>query len=302
MLAEKLGTPVTNLWAAPAQGSVLNATVPAAQFKNAYAPVANLTTLKVNVSSGIQADVTALFNYSACGLSVDIGYNFWGRSCEKITLRQQAGPTRLESGTVWALKGDARTFGFVASNAIPPFPGTLTTCPPPDQAHQCFVPLSATESGATINTGTNLPIASNLNAGVDNAQFALFSNLDPSDQLVVAPGNNGGPLTQLQTSNDPIFLSNGSIDFNGARTSGMSHKIFAHLSYSWNECEDIVPFIGVGGKAEFGPRHGQQACANGTSCAVNVNSQLVGCSDCKSCQRCNLSEWGVWIKGGLFFS
>ena len=291
MLAEKLGTPVTNLWAAPLQGSIANATVPAAQFKNAYAPVANLTTLKVNVSSGIQADITALFNYTACGLSVDIGYNFWARSCEKISLRKQAGPTRLESGNVWALKGDSRVFGFVAADAAtnPPAPGTP-------------IALSATQSEATINSGTNAPLNSNLNAGVDNAQFALFTSSDPADQLVVAPGDIGGPLTQLQTSNDPIFLSNGSIDFNGARTKGMSHKIFAHLSYSWNECEDIVPYIGVGGKAEFGPRHGEPACVNGTACAINANAQIVSCSDCKSCQRCNLSEWGVWIKGGLFFS
>jgi hypothetical protein len=291
MLAEKLGTPVTNLYAAPAQGSIAGATVPAAQFKNAYAPVANLTTLKVNVSSAIQADITALFNYTACGLSVDLGYNFWARSCEKISLRKQAGPTRLESGNVWALKGDASVYGFVAANAVTPSPAPGTP-----------IALSATESAATINTGTNVPLASNLNAGVDNAQFAFFTDSNDADQIVVAPGDNGGPLTQMQTSNDPIFLSNGSIDFNRARTSGMSHKIFAHLSYSWNECEDIVPFIGVGGKAEFGPRHGEPACANGTSCALNANAQIVSCSECRNCQRCNLSEWGVWIKGGLFFS
>ncbi len=292
MLAERLGTPVTNLWAAPTQGSITGATVPDAQFKNAYAPVANLTTLRVNVSSGIQADVTADFNYSACGLSVDVGYNFWARSCEKISLRKQAGPTRLESGNVWALKGDARVYGFVATGATtnPPAPGTP-------------IALSATQSEATITSGTNAPLNSDLNAGVDNPQYAFFTNNASSlDQLVVAPGDPTGPLFQLQTSNDPVFLSNASIDFNGARTSGMSHKIFAHLSYSWCECEDIVPFIGVGGKAEFGPRHGEPACANGTNCSVNVNSQLVGCSSCKSCQRCNLSEWGVWIKGGIFWS
>jgi hypothetical protein len=287
MLAEQLGTPVNNLWGAPAQGSVANATVPAAQFKNAYAPVANLTTLQVKVSSALQADVTALLNYTSCGLSVDVGYNLWARTCEKISLCRKSGPTRLESGTVWALKGDSRVYGFPAADAVSPAPGPVA--------------LSATQSLATINSGTNAPLNSNLNAGVDNPQFAFFTNVNDEDQLVVAPGDNGGPLTQLQTSNDPIFLSNANIDFNGARTKGLSNKIFAHLSYTWCECEDIVPFIGIGGKAEFGPRHGEPSCAT-SNCVINVNAQLPQCSDCSSCQRCNLSEWGVWIKGGVFFS
>ncbi len=178
-------------------------------------------------------------------------------------------------------------YGFPAADAVSPAPGPVA--------------LSATQSLATINSGTNAHLNSNLNAAVDNPQFAFFTNLNDEDQLVVAPGDIGGPLTQLQTSNDPIFLSNADIDFNGARTKGLSNKIFAHLSYTWCECEDIVPFIGIGGKAEFGPRHGEPLCAT-NNCSINANAQLPGCSDCSSCQRCSLSEWGVWIKGGIFFS
>ncbi len=283
MLAEQLGIPNNppNLFASPTQGSVMGATVPSAQFKNAYAPVANLTTLKVNVNAALQVDIVALFNYTACGLSVDLGYDFWARTCEKISIRDDQGPTPLQSGNVWALKGDAYVYGFQAGTDTP-------------------VALSATESDATINTGTNAATGGNQNPGIDNRQFAFFSTGSDSDQIVAAPGNPAGAAFQQTTSNDPIFLSNANLNLKGS--SGMSHKIFAHLSYTWCECEDIIPYIGVGGKAEFGPRHGQPPCSlERTSCSV-VTRPAFECNSCNSCQRCNLSEWGIWVKGGIFWS
>lgn len=296
MLAERLGTPVMNLFAAPNQDNIANISEPIAQFKTgntpqySYTPVANLTTLPVHVSSPVQADITAMFDYSACGLSVDIGYNFWARTCEKISPRLDAGPLRLAPSTdtgslVWALKGDANVYGFQA--------GTSTA-----------VALSATQTGnvpgdgATIHAGTNNGNAQN--PGVDNPEFAYFTDTSAADQIVILPGQAGGPTTQQRTSNDPVFLSVDSIDFKRGSSKGMSHKIFAHISYTWTECDDIVPYLGVGGKAEFGPRHNGQPCI-GSSCP-NPTLIVASCGGCKGCQRANLSEWGVWIKGGLFFS
>lgn len=297
MLAERLGTPVMNLFAAPVQGDNTNISQPTAQLKTGnepqftYTPVANLTTIPVHVSSPVQVDITALFDYSACGLSVDIGYNFWARACEKISIRNDTGPLRLAPSTcdgslVWALKGDANVFGFEAAPS-----GTS-------------VALSATQTGrnpqegATIHAGTNNGNAQN--PGVDNPEFAFFSTASNADQIVILPGQAGGPTTQQRTSNDPVFLSLDDIDLKGGSSKGLSHKIFAHISYTWTECDDVVPYVGVGGKAEFGPRHNGQPCI-GTSCPAPTLT-VASCGGCKGCQRCNLSEWGVWIKGGLFFS
>lgn len=290
MLAERLGTPVTNLFASPTQGSVDGATLPSAQFKGDYTPVANLTTLHVKASNAIQADIVALFNYSTCGLSVDIGYNFWGITCEKLVINEKVGPTALESGNVWALKGDARTYGYVAADAVIDDPGPGTP-----------IALSATQSLATIHSGTNAPLGGDQNPGIDNAEYALVSTASPTDQIVVHEGDDGGPLTQQRTSNDPVFLSNANIDIARGRTKGLSNKIFAHISYTWQECGDIWPYIGVGGKAEFGPRHREREC-NPNTCVVTPPIQTLGCNDCRGCAATNLSEWGIWIKGGLFWS
>ena len=111
MLAEKLGTPVQyNLLA----GDV----TPSAQFQSAFTTVANLTTFNVNVKIAAQADLVAMFNYSRGAHSLDVGYNFWGRSCEKICKRC-ASP--LDSGNTWALKGDAFVYGYASvADAVAP--------------------------------------------------------------------------------------------------------------------------------------------------------------------------------------
>ena len=295
MLAEQLGTPVMNLFANPAQGTAANSTVPSAQFKNNFTPVANLTTLPVKSSFPLQADVTALFNYSSCGLSIDVGYNLWALTCERLAIIHDAGPLPLDSGNVWALKGDAFVYGFAAADGTtnPPAPGTP-------------IALSATENSATISSGTNALLTNqfpNQNPGIDNPQFALYSTDNNNDQIVVSPGDSSGSTTQQRTSLDPIFLSPASIDLESGRTRGLSHKLFAHISYTWQRCDTVVPYVGIGGKAEFGPRHAEPQCAAGSSCLIPpVTAPAAACVSCTGCQRTNISEWGVWVKGGIFFS
>ena len=54
--------------------------------------------------------------------------------------------------------------------------------------------------------------------------------------------------------------------------SAFSHTIFAHLNYTWEDC-DYTPFLGFGGKAEFSGK-GNRA----------------------------FDIWGIWAKGGFTFS
>jgi hypothetical protein len=74
----------------------------------------------------------------------------------------------------------------------------------------------------------------------------------------------------------------------------MSHKVFGNVSYAWMD-RDVVPFIGIGGEGEFGRNEkcGAKTCAN--SCATN--------SACGKtcCNHVSLSQWGVWLKGGVSF-
>src|SRR5690606_28288426 len=90
MLAEKVNKrPAVNLFGNtdPDAGALGTVTAAVAQFNAEYSPVANFTTLPVDVSIGVQGDVVAMLNYTSRGFSWDLGYNYWGMSHEHIELR-----------------------------------------------------------------------------------------------------------------------------------------------------------------------------------------------------------------------
>ena len=288
MLASKFTRTITNFGTtAVLSGIVNNGTLgipkPAfAQFNNIYAPVANLTTTDVKVDVGIQADVTAMFNFTRKQFSWDLGYNFWGRTCEKIECPRPCDSCsadsifNFENENKWGLKGDARMFGFNGST-------------------DAVIPLSATQSSATIHAGTNagtvdatLTDVSLQNGGVDHSLFAL---VDFNVRVIHTPTTQGGlniNANQMRSSFQPVFISTADVSLQ--KTKGLSHKVFTNLSYNldreWN------PFIGIGGSAEFGKTSCGDCSGSSTCCTTNC---------CDSCSYCSLSQWSIWVKGGVSF-
>lgn len=292
MLAQKMGTPVNFLTAGATSGA---ATAPIKQFQGEYAPVANLTTLDVNVRSSIQADIALMANYTTNNWGFDLGYNFWTRSCEKISLPDR--PTSkccpnlctMEKDT-WALKGDAAVFGFMADNSA-----SLSANAP--------VALSATQCGATIHKGTNADadvvnctgVDRLQNCGVDNAQFSFGDGV----ALVHAPFLTEAS-DQIKTSLEPLFIN--CCDINFQRTKGISQKVFANVNYTW-DFEGWDPYFGIGGSVEFAGHSSDENCASTTpdcSAPCTNSCNLVDCSD--NCLKCSISEWKVWLKGGIQFN
>lgn len=290
------------------------------QFQDQFCPVANLTKSKVDVSVGVQGEFTALFDFTSCGFSWDVGYNLWARGCEKIEEDCKCPPT-LKPNT-WALKGDGHVYGFQLENCnISAGDAAL--------AEEPFA-LSATQKDATIHHGTNrgCGVALNLvtqwnNPGVDNAQLA-YNDAESGTTGVCSPlvrtrienppGVSGCtgvvPSDQTRTSIQSVFIDPSEIDYRCARTKGLSHKFFTNLSYTWceNEC-GWTPYLGVGAKVEWA-KGKSDSCDTGcptttTSCPTTTSCDPcdISCNtDCGSCTRCSLSEWGVWVKGGFSFN
>ena len=306
MLAEKLVAPVgPNLWASTDAGGVMNATQPNAQFAREFAPVANLTKVSVDSSYGIQADVVALFDFSWCNWSWDFGYNFYGRSCEKIRERCEC-PARFDSEK-WALKGDSHVYGFVEGNdPMMRVPSIMDSTP---------VALSATQSMASIHKGTNNFVGPNgndggigtirpiRNPGVDHPEFAQTTPSANLQLITDRSATTGLSREQTKTSNDPILIKNCDIDYCGARTRYVSHKVFTNFSYAWyDDCRCWTPYLGVGFKVEFA---GNRSCDDcDTDCGTDSFNTAcnVSCNDSSDCQRCGLSEWGVWLKTGVSYN
>lgn len=272
MMASKFKTPVVDL-----QGTSNN---PTSQFAGEYAPVANLTARDVDVSIGAQGDVVAMFNYSWCGWSFDLGYNFWGRSCEKIKEDCDC-TTDLLKTEKWALRGNAQMYGFEGSSA--------TNNPGATPA----IPLSASQSSANIcsclstaATGAGTGNGNVTNNNIDQSQVAQgpnSRNMRPSVSNITET---------VSTSVQPVFIKSTDIDY-GARTRGISHKVFGHVGYTWDR-ECWIPYLGVGGFGEFG-RSESRCDSTTTTTTTSTNS-------CGSCIDCALSQWGVWVKLGVSFN
>lgn len=276
MLAEKLGPNSSPLlYGSLEQGAEdpTNPTLSNYKFANEYTPVANLTTFCVNVSTNIQIDWLAMLTYSHCNFTWDVGYNLWYRGCEKIKF--DCDTENLIAKNTWALKGDAYVFGFAQE----------TNSNLPIDVHQP-VALGATESNATIYSGTNLGMTNpNLNPGIDAPQFAYAGNA-AADVFMVLDANTSG-AGQTRTSIQPVFLSGNNLDICSSQTKGYSNKLFTHISYAW-DCECWQPFFGAGAMGEFGA--GDNRCNNNNNC-----------DDRKDCRICSLSQWGIWLKGGFVF-
>ncbi len=295
-LASKFTKTVTNTLAGrtSAGTSTTGSTAASAQFANEYAPVANLTTTDVKVSVGVQADVVAMFNFTSRGFSWDIGYNYWGRSCEDIRCPEICDPCNPDNiflsanKDTWALKGDARMFGFAGAADT-----SAGIAADDSQA------LSATQSKATIYGGTNatttdatLTNVALQNGGVDNSQFAIVG--DDAVRLIHTPLSEGGfnlDSNQIKTSIQPVFLNCTDVELQ--ETKGQSHTVFTHLGYTWDR-DNWIPYLGIGGSGEFGQN-------DNDCCDTNCDT---GCttSSCDCCTRCSLSQWSVWVKGGLSFN
>jgi len=95
------------------------------------------------------------------------------------------------------------------------------------------------------------------------------------------------------TSSDVILPSE--VDYDSAETKGMSHKVFGNVGYAWMD-RDVVPFVGLGGFAEFG--RNEKCC-----CYTTSNSCSTSCcnDNCSCCTFASLSQWGLWLKGGVSF-
>jgi len=283
MLAMKFTDDVQDLIAGATAGE---AVAPSAQFANEFTPVANLTTIPVDVSYAAQGEVILKFAYTHCNFQFDFGYDFWGRTCAKICKNCDCCDNQFVDN-VWGLKGDAFVYGFADNETSFAAKGT---------------PLSATQSKATIFGGTNnyaTPATWNQNLGIDNPALA-WNGTEASDQLYTHQ-NGAANWLPVNTSLQSVLLTQADLDIEAARTKAYSNKVFAHFGYTWKECECWTPYLGIGGEAEFGSR--TKCCKDDCKTSCNTTCNTSCDKNCNTnCAKFALSQWGIWLKGGVSFN
>jgi len=277
-------------------------------FAQKFSPVANITDTDVNISVGAQADLVFWLNYTCGNWSVDGGYNLWARSCEKINLLGDCDNCTTFPENTWVLKGDAQVIGFANADSAP-------------FGINDFIPLSASMSEATINNGENFgangcPTAAQItaamrNPNIDNPQLATAGAANVAVNSIVGgtPSSN-----QINTSIQPVFIAQE--DINYARSRGLSNKLFYNMTYTWLDHEKYTPYIGWGGEIEWGSGHNKSCGDCDSDCNDCDNECDNECSsscdnDCDSdcdtstngsCERCALSQWGIWAKFGISYN
>lgn len=316
MLAAKFGTPVEGLFAL---NSATSSKAPSAQFQGVYTPVANITTIPVDVSAAVQGDIVLKFAFTNNNFQWDCGYNFWGRSCEKICPRFDCCSSKKFPENTYGLKGDAFMYGFPENGATPP------------NISPEGVALSGTESKATIFKGTNnypdglpfttiagitVPLAWSQNPGIDNPAIAVHNQVPANLLLTRTIG--AANWVPVLTSLDPVLIKQSDLDIDGARAKGMSNKVFMNFGYIFDPCDCWTPYLSIGGEVEFGmyDKDFDSNCkaSNKTSCKSSCKktctTKTTG-KNCKSksistkdfcCKSAALSQWGIWVKGGISFN
>jgi hypothetical protein len=278
------------LFSNPTAAAAAGSTALTSQYASNLFNLIDKSTFDTKISYAGQADIAIKFSFMSCNWDIDLGYEFWGRSREKICFCTANFPA-----ATYALKGDVFLYGFTPIDSA-----TLGI------NSGNAIALSATQSHATIHDGGNVPITGGpcqfsefLNPSIDFPRFAMFGlNGNPpaatTDQLIQEPDGFSGATVQQRTSNQPVFLRASDLNVEGSN-SVITNKIFGNISYAW-ESACWSPFIGIGAEVEFATGN------NPGSCATNSASSSC-CPTFSPCTNsCVISQWGIWIKGGLAFN
>lgn len=277
----------------------------------------NFTTRTVESKFKIMGDASIKFALYNRGMTFDIGYNIWGRSCEEIRLCGKAPLKRATCGPNANTKSPENnqkdnTFGFKGCEGTCTNNFTTETNVNGIQrgfaANPSSTRLNSTQSDATayncgtVDNGQFISGTSNgngtntLNAG-DTANLTWDSTQTTETSLVttanpgIIPTDVPNGVIFAQSSNPPKLLTVEDLNFVGARSS-LTHKIFGYVGYTWYECS-LTPFVGIHGEVEFDDR---QNC--GDSCS-NLCSHSDATKD--TCINRSINQWGIGIKGGMAF-
>lgn len=266
------------------------------EYAGNLVPAINKTTLCCDVGIQLQVDSAFKFSYICNEWQVDLGYDFWARSHEKITVTQKLQPD------FYALKGDSFMYGVAVDGA--PELTTLLPLNPTDaalvDAARLTYPTNAIALSASQDQTSTLFKGGNygncngadprLNPGVDSSENAIAQE-NSADVYVFSPIIGAPDSNPIQTSAPVIFTTTtDNADCckplnaqSAASCMALSHKLFFNLSYNWLcTCSCVQPFLGFGGEIEF----------DGTDndlCKSNCNCP------------CALNQWGIWLKGGFGF-
>lgn len=183
-------------------------------------------TKSIRAGSLVVGDASVKLSYYIYNFGIDVGYNVWGTTAEKIHLVKNIYPSDLNH----------RSFGIKGTSGV------------------CYRILN-TDTGVIIQ-GDSLNTTENKSTATNNGRINNPRNIVlPQSEVAIAwnsPDNDSLILAKKSSPPIRIYLS----DLNkcsAALPAQLSHKFFAHIDYT-KFAVDWEPEIGVGGEVEFNGR------------------------------------------------
>jgi len=225
----------------------------------------NFATRNCEVTVNFQADLATKFVFNCNFWMIDVGYNFYIRDAEKVCIKTEC-PCEI----------DKRRFAIKGITGV--------CCTPANVVNKTLVPSGTGVNGFTTTPDnsdqpdatmfTVIPLVGTNPTTLTNGQSVCLSYASTVNKQTPTPLST---ITQseliLTNTTAPTIISCRDLDPNSAtQCRFMSNKFFWHIGYMWQDyC--YRPHVGIGGEIEFG----QKDCHTG------------------------LSQWGIWIKGGITF-
>lgn len=261
----------------------------------------NYTTRRATVSVPVRGDFSAKLAFTFGNSTVDVGYNIYGNSREKVCIDCQT-PCSIDRRK-YALKGTTGTHSLATCpeevlcgtlNPLKPitlnasashatlFDGTIN----PENVDNALVLLADQTGDRIIGTYRNFTAqtgeVTNQIARLSAESCEMFPPVLPDvGSIGLAWENTITPNELVPASSapaamsvDPVLVTVNDLDLNSATApSQITHKFFSYLFYTWQESR-FTPFLGMGGEIEW---------------AVD------------NCSRFGINQWGVVCKGGISF-
>jgi hypothetical protein len=211
----------------PSKNLLINGVASENQYIGNLVPAINHTTFDTKISIGVQTDIVLKLAYQHDGFEIDLGYDFWYNSKEKLHCRDRFVENR------YAIKGDAQIYGFAADNSS--------------------VALNATQSRATLLGGQDGGNGNYQNLNADNQPAAASTVVGILNQLNAADSATLNiPQVQVNGSNPAILLKDSDINVeSGLLPRALSHKVFGYIGGVWDNRDDLDPYLGIGVSGEF---------------------------------------------------
>lgn len=253
----------------------------------------------VDIKIDAKVDFSLKVVYIYCNWALDLGYNIYYHSKEKLDNACKACLVNNNNNNLSNFKyGVAGLTGNCCFN--------YDLFKPTPEA--CYV-----ETPRIGNSGIVATVP-NANSFEPNTGMVPEANVDTSGSSICLAYNSTLPEEILPPStivcseltaengfrpiqgdlNTPTILKNSDLNLNsGLSPAYLTNKFFFHLNYMWCLCE-FDSFIGIGGEVEFAPN-------NNTNCFSYCKATNFTKLNCNKNYKVGLNQWGIWIKAGLSF-